>query len=109
MHMYMHVYMEHPSISGNTNNISVFKRFLNFMLSLTHQVGFPKDQLYRSLGGCVGDSGAGLVENVEGKRLNGLFTDLLVGAVGKGMDQRENGILEEWEREREREREREKV
>ena len=79
------------------------------MLSLTHQVGFPKDQLYRSLGSCVGDSGARLIENVEGKCLNGLFTDLLVGAVGKGMDQRENGILEEWGKGRGREREREKV
>ena len=45
---------------------------------------------------------------MKGELLNGLLTDLLVGAVGESPDKREDGILLEMEGEGERGREREK-
>ena len=61
--------------------------------AITHQVSLAEDKLYCRLSRCVGDSGTGLIEDVEGKLFDRLLTDPLVGTIGEGADQREDSIL----------------
>ncbi len=48
-----------------------------------YQVSFPKHQLYCSLGGCVGDSGAALVEDVKGELVDGVLAHTQLRREGK--------------------------